>query len=127
MQQAFDLAHNFFIKLDKDPEVNYVTSKYKIRSKFIPPRSAWHRWFDKGMIGLVKGCLFEVLFEWKISLNDLQTILTEVKSRVNNCPLTHRDDSTEQLEPLTPSYLLYGRMLALHAWIEDDEQYQPQP
>lgn len=123
----FRSGSEILTRLANEPEVNDLTVNYNVRWKFIPPRSPWHGGFYERMIGLVKGCLRKVLFRRKLSLNDLQTILTEVEARVNNRPLTYQDDSLQQLEPLTPSHLLHGRKLQLHPWNVEDDHYQPQP
>ena len=63
------------------------------------------------MIGIVKNCLRKTLHRTKISLKELRTVVTEIETRVNNRPLTYLDDSSINLEAITPSHLLHGRRL----------------
>ena len=46
-----------------------------------------------------------------VSLLVLQTIVVEVELILNNQPLIYLSDDVRDPEPLTPSHILYGRML----------------
>ncbi|XP_069162913.1 uncharacterized protein [Procambarus clarkii] len=64
------------------------------------------------MVGTVKKCLRKALHQQKISLTELQTLVTEIEARVNNRPLTYLSDDFSQREPLSPSHLIYGDLLS---------------
>ena len=63
------------------------------------------------MIGIVKNCLKKTLHKTKLTTEELRTVIVEIESRVNNRPLTYLDDSTVNLEALTPSHLIHGRRI----------------
>ena len=46
-----------------------------------------------------------------MSMETLQTIVTETEAVLNDRPLTHVSSNLHDLEPLTPSHLLYGRKM----------------
>jgi len=53
----------------------------------------------------------------------LQTLILEIEGHLNNWPITYLSTNLHEPTPLTPSYLLYGRMIntAPHATVEHDE------
>jgi len=46
-----------------------------------------------------------------ISLEQLQTIMVEIKGMMNDRPLTYVHSDLQDPQPLTPAHLLYGRRL----------------
>lgn len=44
-------------------------------------------------------------------METLQTIVTEIEAVMNDRPLTYVSSNIDDLEPLTPSHLLYGRKM----------------
>ena len=109
----FRASSEVLCKLSQDPLIKRHFEDYNIIWKFIPPRSPWYGGFYERLIGIVKGCLRKVLFQRKINLPELHTLLVEIEARVNNRPLTYQTDSQSQLEPLTPAHLLYGHKIDL--------------
>ena len=63
------------------------------------------------MIGLTKAAIKKTLGRAHVSLLVLQTIVVEVELILNNRPLTYLSDDVQDPEPLTPSHILYERML----------------
>ena len=79
--------------------------------KFIAPRAPWRGGFYERMIKTVKVCLRKVLYRKCVSLDELQTVVIEIQSRVNNRPLTYISSNRDSPEALTPSHLLCGRRI----------------
>ena len=54
----------------------------------------------------------------------LQTLVVEVEATLNDRPLTYLSEDPRDTEPLTPSYLLYGRMITTlpHMLVTEDLQ-----
>ncbi len=78
--------------------------------KFITPRRApWQNGFTERMIGLVKNCLKKPLHQSKLYLQELRAVVAEIETRVNNQPVTYLDDTSVNLEAITPSYLLFRK------------------
>jgi len=46
-----------------------------------------------------------------VTLSSLQMIIVEIEAHVNNRPLTYVSSDISDPEPLTPSHLLYGRII----------------
>ena len=65
------------------------------------------------MIKIVKVCLRKVLHHKGISLDELQTIVAEIQSHINNRPLTYISSNRDSPEALTKSHLLCGRPILL--------------
>ena len=56
-------------------------------------------------------------------LEDLQTIIVEIKAFINDRPLNY---TSSDLEPISPSHLLHGRIVTLpHSMVQNDEIHDP--
>jgi len=71
--------------------------------------------------------LKKVLGRTFISLAGLQTIVTEIEAVLNGRPITYISSDVSDLEPLTPSHLLYGRRIVPLPYppIDDNEIDDP--
>ena len=79
--------------------------------KFIPKRAPWFGGFWERLIGLTKTCLKKVLGRAHVTLATLETMVVEIEAVLNDRPLTYLSDDIQDLQPLTPSHLLYGRRI----------------
>ena len=95
--------------------------------KFIPKRAPWFGGFWERLIGLTKSTLKKILGRTHATLSSLQTIVVEVEALLNDHPLTYISCDLDDLEPITPSHLLYGRRIVPlpHCTVEDDEINDP--
>jgi len=46
-----------------------------------------------------------------VTFSSLKTIIAEIEAHLNNRPLTYVSSDLNEPEPLTPSHLLYGRLI----------------
>ena len=65
------------------------------------------------MVGLTKQAVKKTLGRAFISREQLETIIVEVEAMLNDRPLTYVSSDLSDAEPLTPSYLLYGRRIQM--------------
>ena len=82
-----------------------------IEWQFITKRAPWFGGWWERLIGLTKTCLKKILGKALVDLETLQTVVTEIESILNDRPLTYTSSDPEDLEPLTPAHLLYGRRI----------------
>ena len=94
-----------------------------IEWKFIPCRAPWYGGYWERLVGLTKNALKKTLGRAFITLSSLQTLIVEIEAHLNNRPLTYVSSESNEPEPLTPSHLLYGRMINIvpHPFTTQDE------
>ena len=95
--------------------------------QFIPKRAPWFGGFWERLIGLTKSSLKKVLGRTHATLESLQTIIVEIEAVLNNRPLTHVSPDASDIDPITPSHLLYGRPITCLPYhrVEVDELSDP--
>ena len=76
------------------------------------PLAPWHGGFFERLIKSTNTLLRKQLEKSRLNYEELQTVLCEVETILNNRPLTYYySDNTEQC--LTPNHLLFGRTIKL--------------
>ena len=76
------------------------------------PLAPWHGGFFDWLVKSTETLLREQLEKSRLNYEELQTVLCEVETILNNRPLTYYySDNTEQC--LTPNHLLFGRTIKL--------------
>ncbi|XP_074645839.1 uncharacterized protein LOC141902097 [Tubulanus polymorphus] len=89
-----------------------------IKWKFIPPRSPWVGGFYERLVKNVKVPLRRVLGKARLSVSELQTVLTDIEAQVNSRPLLSVSSDHKDPLPITPGHLTVGRNLQC---IPDDD------
>ena len=84
---------------------NHMTNE-GIQWSFIVEYSPWMGGFYERLVGLVKRSLRKVLRRKCVSLEQLQTLLTEIEAIINSRPLTYVDGDFNSGRALTPSNFL---------------------
>ena len=94
-----------------------------IEWQFILCRAPWYGGYWERLVGLTKSALKYTLGRAFVILCSLQTLTVEIEVHLNNWPLTYVSSELNEPEPLTPSHLLYGRMIntAPHIFTTQDE------
>ncbi|XP_028407550.1 uncharacterized protein LOC114530168 [Dendronephthya gigantea] len=129
---TYQSAADELTQLFNSPELETRLSLRGIVWKFIPKRAPWYGGFWERLIGLTKLSLKKVLGRANITLEELQTISTEIEAVLNDRPLTYTSSELSDEDPLTPSHLLYGRRITTlpHLLYDDDPNdpsYHPEP
>ncbi|XP_053406421.1 uncharacterized protein LOC128559227 [Mercenaria mercenaria] len=88
-----------------------VLNSIGITWKFIPQHAPWYGGWWERLIGVTKKCIKKVLGKALVSMDVLQTVITEVECVINDRPLTFVSSDPLDKDPLTPSQLLYGRRI----------------
>ena len=79
--------------------------------KFTPSRAPWYGDYWKRLVGLTKDALKKTLGCTFVTLSSLQTLIVEMEAHLNNQSLTYVSSDLNEPKPLTPSHLLYGRII----------------
>ena len=102
-------------------------SRHGVIWKFIPKRAPWYRrWWERS-IGLTKSALKKTLGRAHVSLIVLETLVTEIGAVLNDRSLTYTPSELEEMEPLTPAHLLYGRRVTLLPYESVNEEELEDP
>ena len=109
-------------QLFRSKELTHHLSKQGVQWRFIPKRAPWYGGWWERLIGLTKSTLKKVLGRARISLTTLQTLVAEVEAVLNDRPLTYVSSDITDLEPLTPSHLLYGRRISSLPYVAVDKE-----
>ena len=114
------------ILFDEGAQKSFITelSRRGTEWRFIPKRAPWYGGFWERLIGLTKTSLKKILGRQFVTMETLQTIVSEIEAVMNDRPLTHVSSNIDDLEPLTPSNVFYGRKmtsLPYHQHYTDDE------
>jgi hypothetical protein len=72
---------------------------------------------------MTKTVIKRVLGRASITLTALQTLVTQIEAVINDRPITYVSCDVTDLEPLTPTHLLYGRKITSlpYPLVESDE------
>ena len=116
---------DFLLTLANQPEVSKYFQERSLRWHFIHARSPWEGGFYERLIGVVKKCLSLAMYRRVFDYDSIVTLLKEVMTRVNNRPLTYISSSLEDIEPLTPNHLLYGRTIDPLPPLTSEEEGDP--
>jgi len=93
------------------PSLTHALAKKGVERKFIPKRGPWSGGFWKRLIGITKLTLKKVLGRAFTTLDRLQILIIEIEGILNNRPLTTVPTDINDLDPITPAHLLYGRKI----------------
>ena len=109
--QTFKCAEQHLEKLFdilSSAAIQHTFTQKRITFRYIPARSPhWGGVYERS-IGLTKTCLKKVLGRSFVTLSELYTLLKEIQAVLNDRPLTYVNADIQDLDPLTPSQLLFG-------------------
>jgi hypothetical protein len=110
--KTFKAADKELRKIVRSPEVEQFLAEKRITWKFIVERALWWGGFWERLVRSVKRPLKKVIGKSSLSVDELQTILTEIEAVINARPITYVYGDDESVSyPLMPSDLIYGRRI----------------
>ncbi len=124
------LSESWMNPFPNDEVLNYC-AKYNINWKFIPEISPWMGGFYERLIQMVKSCLKKSVGRRLLTLDQLQTLVTEIEACLNSRPLTFIYNDLESRSVLRPvdflsPYGMFGTpMLSDQADESEDPTYKP--
>ena len=86
---------------------NYLATK-DIEWKFNLARAPWWGGFSERLIGIMKNCLSKVIGRALLKYEELEEVLLDVESSLNNRPLSYTEEEFKQ-PVITPNLLLRGQ------------------
>ena len=109
-----DLIMSDNAKVFKSEETRNFLCERGVVWRFSTPLAPWTGGVWERMIRSVKRCMKKVLKKVRLNYEELETVVVEIETTVNNRPLTYIDtDGIEDV--LTPNHLSYGRSLPIIA------------
>jgi len=96
-------------ELFEDPSVDKYLTKKGVQSTFIPKRAPWFGGFYEQLIGITKNTLKKTLGRSLVNLDELNTIVIEIESVINDRPITYISTYIGEFDPLSHPMLMYGR------------------
>ena len=108
---TFVAASNHMKTLMESTAVQETLGGMGIEWRFIPQRAPWYGGWWERLVGMTKVALKKVLGRSYVTLESLQTIVTEIEAVLNDRPLTYASSDLSDPAPITPSQLLYGRRI----------------
>ena len=109
---TFTVTAKYLNDIKNDPMVTEHMNINQCEWRFIPARAPWFGAIWERLIGTVKAGLRKVLGRALGTVEELHTIVVEVKSSINDRPLTYVDSDVNELNAITPSQLIRGRRLS---------------
>ena len=116
---AFCSASTCLKTIFESTSVRKAFANMGIDWQFIPKRAPWYGGWWERLIGLTKSTLKKIIGRAYLSLETLQTVVTEIETIMNDRPLTYISSSLDDPEPLTPTHLLYGRRITSLPYSDD--------
>ena len=118
-------AANYLKELQSDPKIKDVLKDKGIEWRFVPAKAPWFGAIWERLIGVLKMGIRKVLGRALITMEELMTVVSELEATINDRPLTYVSSDQDELDPITPSMLLYGRRLLPYPSRVDEDSEDP--
>ena len=109
---TFVAASKWLKKILKSEALENYLSSRNIRWQFNLSRAPWWGGHYERLIGIVKRSLHKTVGRAKLTLSELEEVLLDVETILNNRPLSYVEDDI-QMPILTPNSLMYDEINAL--------------
>ena len=118
-------AANELQELFNSPSLKQALEHHGVTWQFIPKRAPWYGGFWERLIGLTKQALNKTLGRTFVTLPVLEAVIVEIEASLNDRPLTYISAEVDDIEPLTPAHLVYGRRITSLPHPHDDDPDDP--
>ena len=105
--KTFQAASNWLKSIMKSEKFQDYLAENNITWQFNLSRAPWWGGQFERMVGLMKQCLYKSTGKANLSWNELEEVLFDIESNLNNRPLSYLEDDI-QFPVLTPNTLAFG-------------------
>lgn len=94
-------------------EIAKMLAKDGIKFHFIPPSAPnWGGQWES-FVKLTKHHLYRITTHFKLTYEEMNTVLIQIEACLNSRPLSPMGDSADDFDPITPGHLILGRPINL--------------
>ena len=95
--KTFKAASKELSKIKRSYEIHQHLANKGVSWRLIVEKAPWHGGFWERLIKSVKRCLKKSIGRAMLSFEELRTLLVEIESTLNNCPITYVYDDEEEV------------------------------
>ena len=95
--KTFKAASKELSKIKRSYEIHQHLANKGVSWRFIVEKAPWHGGFWERLIKSVKRCLKKSIGRAMLSFEELRTLLVEIESTLNNCPIIYVYDDEEEV------------------------------
>ena len=104
---TFKAASTWLRNVRKSEKLNDYLAKHNITWQFNVSKAPWWGGQFERMVGLVKQVLYKIAGSSKLTRSELESLLLDIETTLNNRPLSYVEDDDE-LPVLTPNSIIFG-------------------
>ena len=105
--KSFIAAKKWIKRVSEDDKLNEYLGQQTISWRFNLSRAPWWGGQFERLIGMVKGCLYKTVGNSLLYWSELEEVLLDVETTLNNRPLTYLEEDI-QYPVLTPNIMIHG-------------------
>ena len=114
----------FLNKIGNHPLVKQSLANHRCEWRFIPSRAPWMGGFWERLIGVLKRSLLKTLGHSLVTRQELEAVVIEIESNLNDRPLTYVYDDLNEPTALSPSQLIYGFQINAPSYSDKELKFQ---
>ena len=106
--KTFIAAASWLKRVRNDEKLNDYLAKHGIKWKFNLSRASWWGGQFERLVGVMKQALYKTIGHGNLRWKELEEVLLDVETTVNNRPLSYVEDDVE-MPILTPNAMQFGQ------------------
>ena len=101
-------ASKWIKRMRRSEKMQDYFAQHSIKWQFNLSRASWWGGMFERMVVIVKSALYKAIGAAKLTFREMQEVLLDVQTVINNRPLSYCEDDI-QLPTLTPNALIFGK------------------